>query len=324
MSQPFFSIIVPAFKTEAFLEQCLESIKAQTFTNFECLLINDGSIGVDQVAFQEFQDKDYKPKIDFSKITKTRQVEYIFNQVVGADSRFKLLIKPNSGVSSARNTGLLHSAGKWIVQIDPDDWVLNSHLQVFYDAITLYHGQKMPVAKFVLQEFYNTRTPLQIYTPKKITLANIIHSSTFTVVTTAYNLDLINRHKLSFDIRLGRGADPKTRISEGGEDFLFAYQYLEAVEKELGKNGFEVLDIPAMTYKYREIFVDQKKITDDTGPINYAKYFQQFGFQNSSLNIKIITFIFPFWTKLRYFQNPLATLLRKIISLSMRLISGCY
>ena len=321
MSQPFFSIIIPVFNTEAFLEQCLNSIKTQSFTDFECVIVNDGSLGVDFKNYEKFQDFDFKPNVDISNIPKVDQIQYIFDKIIGSDSRFKLVNKENGGVSSARNVGLDSVNGKWLLQLDPDDWILPEHLKYFHDKLSVYNGSKLPIVRFVLSEFYNTKNKLHTYVPKKLTLGNTIHSCTLMNTNYAINLDLVRKYNLRFDEKLGRGAKIETRISSGGEDFLFGFRYLEAVEKEYGKQGFDVIPIDDKTYKYRELAVASKSMEDDLGPYNYAKYFQHFGFQNPNLNVKIITFILPFWTKLRFYKNPLATLLRKVISLFLRVIS---
>jgi len=321
MSQPFFSIIIPVFGTEAFLEQCLLSVKAQTFTDFECVVVNDGSKGVDFSAYEKYQDLDFKPSVDILKIEKVKQIEFIFDKIVGGDSRFKLVNKPNGGVSSARNTGLDNVNGKWLLQLDPDDWILPDHLSNFYHKLNTHKGLKLPVVRFIMSEFYNTKNKLHTYIPKNLTLGNTIHSCTLMNTNYAINLDLVKKYKLRFDEKLGRGSKIETRISSGGEDFLFGFQYLEAVEKEFGKGGFELIEIDDKSYKYRELEVASKSVEDDMGPYNYAKYFQQFGFQNTNLNIKIITFILPFWAKLRFYKNPLVIILRKVISLFLRAIS---
>jgi glycosyltransferase involved in cell wall biosynthesis len=306
---PFFSIIVPVFKTEAYLQECLESIKSQTFTDFECFVVNDGSPGPESGL--------------------------IFEKIVGSDLRFGLINKENAGVSSARNRGLEKVSGKWLLQIDSDDWVTPEHLTSFYDKLKTFElesdankklpnklPKKLPIVRFILSEFYNTKVPLHTYLPKELTLGNIIHSCTLMNVNYAINLAIVKKYNLKFDERLGRGSKLETRISNGGEDFLFGFQYLSAVEAEFGVGGFELIPISDKTYKYREVQTVQKSIEDDLGPYKYAKYFQQFGYQNPRLSIKIITFILPFWVRLRFYKNPFATFLRKVLSFFLRLISG--
>ena len=100
------SIIVPIYKVEAYLLACLESIRKQTYTYFEVLLINDGSPDNSESICLDFIQKDY---------------------------RFKYFYKENGGVSSARNLGLEHATGKWIVFVDSDDTVEENYLKDFID-----------------------------------------------------------------------------------------------------------------------------------------------------------------------------------------------
>lgn len=97
VSQRFsLSIIVPIYGVEKYLRQCLDSIAAQTFKGFECILVDDGS-------------KDGCPAI--------------CDEYLAGDSRFKVVHKTNSGYGAAVNTGLDLAQGKWIGIVEPDDWI---------------------------------------------------------------------------------------------------------------------------------------------------------------------------------------------------------
>ena len=108
MNNELISIIVPIYNTEKYLHQCLDSILNQTYTNFEVLLINDGSTDSSGMICQEY---------------------------VGRDSRFRYFEKDNGGVASARNLGLERSGGAYITFIDSDDWVEQNYLDVLYTAL---------------------------------------------------------------------------------------------------------------------------------------------------------------------------------------------
>lgn len=108
MDQELISIIVPIFNTEKYLHQCLDSILSQSYGNFECLLINDGSTDASASICREY---------------------------VAKDARFRYFEKENGGVSSARNLGIERSGGAYITFIDSDDWVEFDYLEVLYAAI---------------------------------------------------------------------------------------------------------------------------------------------------------------------------------------------
>lgn len=88
------SVIVPVYNAELYLSCCIDSILSQTFTDFEVLLVNDGS---------------------------TDQSGEICEKYTQKDSRIKVFHKENGGVSSARNTGLNNAKGEWITFVDADD-----------------------------------------------------------------------------------------------------------------------------------------------------------------------------------------------------------
>lgn len=103
MSSPLISIIIPVYNTERYLNCCIDSILSQTFTDFELLLIDDGSTDKSGDICDEYAQKDY---------------------------RIRVFHKKNGGVSSARNTGLEHAKGVWIAFVDSDDYLKNSYLNV--------------------------------------------------------------------------------------------------------------------------------------------------------------------------------------------------
>ena len=105
---PEFSIILPIYNVENYILECLESIKNQTFTDFEVLCIDD--CGTDA-------------SIDIVK------------DFIKTDCRFKLIHHTqNEGLSQARNTGIDNANGKYIVFVDSDDWVEDSLLEKVYKA----------------------------------------------------------------------------------------------------------------------------------------------------------------------------------------------
>ncbi len=109
-SNPKISIIVPVYKAEKYIRRCVDSILAQTFTDFEVLLVDDGS-----------PDNSGK----------------ICDKYAQTDSRIKVFHKDNGGVSSARQYGLDRACGDYVIHADPDDWVDSEMLTYLYNqAIT--------------------------------------------------------------------------------------------------------------------------------------------------------------------------------------------
>lgn len=97
------SVIVPVYNVEKYLEECLESIQNQTYSNIEIILVNDGS---------------------------TDKSKEICEKYCKQDSRFKLINQTNQGQSVARNTGVAASTGEFIAFVDSDDIIRQDYLEV--------------------------------------------------------------------------------------------------------------------------------------------------------------------------------------------------
>ena len=125
MNSPKISVIVPIYKAEETLLRCLDSLKAQTFKDFEVLMVDDGS-----------PDRCGEMIDDYAQ----------------QDSRFRAYHKENGGVSSARQFGIDYAIGEYTIHADPDDWVDPSMLE------DLYRKAKEEDADMVLCDYYiNTK-----------------------------------------------------------------------------------------------------------------------------------------------------------------------
>lgn len=105
---PEISVIVPVYNVEKYLCSCIDSILAQTFTDFELLLIDDGS-----------KDKSGEICDEYAK----------------RDCRVKVFHKENGGVSSARNLGIDESKGEYLFFVDSDDIISSSYIEMFVNYI---------------------------------------------------------------------------------------------------------------------------------------------------------------------------------------------
>ena len=101
---PKISVIIPVYNTEKYLHRCINSILTQTYTDFELLLIDDGSTDSSGTICDEYAAK---------------------------DARVRVFHKENGGVSSARNLGLDNAQGEWITFVDSDDYIEENFLKSF-------------------------------------------------------------------------------------------------------------------------------------------------------------------------------------------------
>src|SRR4051794_39065689 len=93
---PRVSVVVPIYNVEHYLEECLESLAAQTFHDLEVVMVDDGSTDGSAAIAEAFAAR---------------------------DPRFKLVTRPNGGLSAARNTGLEAATGEFLAFVDSDDIV---------------------------------------------------------------------------------------------------------------------------------------------------------------------------------------------------------
>jgi glycosyltransferase involved in cell wall biosynthesis len=105
---PEISVVIPVYNTAKFLAQCLDSVIHQTFTDFEAIIVDDGST-------------DNSIEID--------------RYYAGHDTRFRILQQENKGLSEARNAGLDIARGEWITFVDSDDMIAPNFLQTLFNAI---------------------------------------------------------------------------------------------------------------------------------------------------------------------------------------------
>ena len=114
MSKPLISVIVPVYKAEPYLEKCVGSIRNQTYSNLEIILVDDGS-----------PDRCGEMCDAFAK----------------EDPRIRVFHKENGGQSSARNLGLDNMQGEYVAFVDSDDWVEPGMYQRLYDLICAHDAQ---------------------------------------------------------------------------------------------------------------------------------------------------------------------------------------
>lgn len=102
------TVIVPIYNAEHYLPQCIDSVISQTYTNWELLLVNDGSSDNSSLVCDYYSKRDV---------------------------RIKYFSKNNGGVSSARNLGLQNAKGDWIMFLDADDWISDDCFEVCINEV---------------------------------------------------------------------------------------------------------------------------------------------------------------------------------------------
>lgn len=156
---PFVSIIIPVYNTEKYLPRCLDSVLAQSYSNFELILVDDGSV-----------DNSGK----------------ICDEYAARDSRIRVLHQDNQGVSIARNNGMAAAQGEYISFIDSDDWVEPDYLMSFINVSIPTDDAQLVGLVVVHKDIYGH------------TIINDGFSSLVFCVAKLYNKEIVQRNHIVF------------------------------------------------------------------------------------------------------------------------------
>lgn len=146
MHCPFISIIIAVYNAEKYLSRCIKSIQEQDFSDYEVLLIDDGSTDNSRILCEQFAQK---------------------------DSRFLLFHKKNEGVSATRQFGIDHSNGLYTIHVDPDDWIEPHMLSSLYKEATKSNSDVIITDYFI--EFKN-KTVYKIQKPLSLSNKAILNN----------------------------------------------------------------------------------------------------------------------------------------------------
>lgn len=145
MKIPAISIICPVYQAEHYLQRCADSILSQTFSDYELILIDDGSTDSSPVICDEYAKK---------------------------DSRIRVVHQSNGGVCKARQAGLDLAQGEYTIHVDPDDWVEPQYLYLLYSKANECD------ADIVLCDFFQNSEGNQLYIkqqPSSLDSSSLLH-----------------------------------------------------------------------------------------------------------------------------------------------------
>ncbi len=210
MVSPKVSVIMPAFNVEAYIRKAIQSIIEQSYEEWELVVVDDGS---------------------------TDGTRAIVASLWAVDDRIRLLTHAeNKGVSAARNTGLMHSSGKYVCFVDPDDWVERSYLAEMVQYAE-WHGLSLVISGLVYDYDGRVEFPLERMQAREMSAMDICYEMlllqkfTWTPCDKLFLRELIVEHALRFN--------PLYLLAE---DLVFCWEYL----KYISKAGF----LPLYAYHY--------------------------------------------------------------------------
>ena len=189
------SVIVPVYNAEKYLHRCVDSILSQSYTDFELLLIDDGSPDNSGTICDEYAAK---------------------------DNRVRVFHKENAGVSKSRNLGLDNAWGEWIAFVDSDDYVHEDYLRELYNLC----DADLVVGSY---QMVGTDTPISGVIPKETYLRGNLKDALLLYGETGnfrgamckmYKREIINLNNIRYNEKMS-----------ASEDWLFALEYLKYVNK---------------------------------------------------------------------------------------------
>lgn len=215
------SIIIPVYNVEKYLKQCVNSVLAQTYSNLEILLIDDGS-------------KDNSGSI--------------CDELAALDDRIKVYHKENEGLGLTRNYGIERVSGKYLIFIDSDDYIEKELVERFieikekYQADTVFAGYKKVdnEGRVLFEEsyeegYFKDEAVLEKFLPRLIGSLPETRDSIFRMsCARLYSVDIIMKHNIRF---------PSERVIQS-EDGVFQFAYLQHSQSVAVSN--------ASPYFYRE------------------------------------------------------------------------
>ena len=187
MNNSLVSIIVPVYKAEKYIHQCIDSLLAQTYTDIEVILVDDGS-------------PDHCGKI--------------CDEYAAKDSRVKVIHQQNGGVSAARNVGLANATGEWITFVDADDSVTCAYIEQLYandsDWVIGGYRNTKNLCCLLVEGKYEGKDRLPQFFQE-----HIHQLYTNFIASKLYKKSIIDNYQIAFNTNI--------RFSE---DFIFNLRYL--------------------------------------------------------------------------------------------------
>lgn len=235
------SIIVPIYNAEKYLSKCLDEILTCPLPEMEILLINDGSTDSSLHVCEAYANK---------------------------DSRIKITDKSNEGVSIARNTGLFHATGKYVMFLDADDYMDSNKWKNIMDAISMeldfiaFSYYTLHQDGRVAEELFDIESKAtdDIYSIRKQLLGTATLNTCWGKL---FKLDTIKTNQVWFREGL------KT-----GEDAIFIIDYLKVAKalllvnesvlyyRQHGESVMHMLDIHSKIHDFRELYDCRKRMAD--------------------------------------------------------------
>lgn len=267
-----------------------------------------------------YQHQDWVSEFDLTKIKGEEQCKFLFESIVGQDARFQYFKKENEGLSLARNFGIDHSKGDWLIIVDSDDALTEDHVEKLMQPV-LDNPDKPVVPYFICDHCYNSDFKIiTSYKPNKINAANSFVYPVLIAWNYAADLNFIRNHNLYFEPRLGPGPARDDKVTKHGyEDTFFASVYLEALEAAYGKKSILYVNTGQDTYLYRDVNLAGKgNLNVGIWADNYRKFTTDHLAKSKLTSLRGLAPIYNYWSTLWEAKNPVKKFIKNLLTLYIR------
>ncbi len=219
------SIIIPVYNSERFIEETIESVKAQTYTNWEMILVDDLSSDNSEAIIKRMQEKD-------------RRIKYI-------------KLKENSGAAVARNTGIENAKGRYIAFLDSDDlWkVTKLEIQIDFMKVNEYG---FTFTSYELMSEDGTRLNKIVKVPQSVNYDELLKNTIIGCLTVIIDRNIVGDFRMPL---LRKGQDTATWLKILKNNCKYAYGVNEnlagyrLVEGSISSNKIDALKRTWNTYR---------------------------------------------------------------------------
>lgn len=249
------SVIIPAYNVEKHIESCLKSIINQTLKGIEIIVVNDGS---------------------------TDDTEKVINLYKNIDKRIQIITTKNNGVSSARNIGLLRAKGKYIFQIDGDDWLESDGLEKLYKL-----GEQKNADIIISNAYRNNKGKLTSIIDGQHLSDDLLKDFFLRIIkpsvcTKLYKKDLFLKNNINFlnGVRIGEDllinfylifyAKKVVKIEES---FL---HYIKREDSIMNSYQDEIKDLFIVFNNIKDFLIEKNLFTKYKSEYMYLKYYHTF------------------------------------------------
>lgn len=246
MSNDKVSIIVPVYKSEAFLHQCISSVLEQSYPNIELILVDDGS-------------PDYSGKI--------------CDEYASKDDRIRVIHKNNGGTCEARNVGLQYVSGKYLMFMDGDDWLAKNCVEYLFGLIHETGAEMAMTSDVFTTRCFKQNPPkaIKVLTPEQAVCEILYVKTPVGPWNKLYTTEVIKKNNLTFSVPwFGEGLWFSVMAAQYSNFVAYGNQKVYVYRKNNPNSGTTVRNVQHGLNSLQNIYYIKEKLIVRTKNTEYA------------------------------------------------------